>query len=89
MREMIFAVCVALAVILAALVIVFALRPSPEERATLTANAALGARRWADRLGMPITGVDCDRVTCTIAPVGATPFRAFCNADGCTLETCK
>ena len=69
--------------------LIIAGRPSPEERATLTANAALGARRWADRLAMPITGVYCERATCTIAPVGATPFRAFCDADGCTLESCK
>lgn len=42
-------------------------RPSQERRA----DAERGARAWADRLGLRVTGVECSTWgACTIAPEG-------------------
>lgn len=50
------------------------------------AESEQGARVWAYRLSIPLTGVDCDtRNRCTIAIQGQRPTTAFCDKSGCVL----
>ena len=48
------------------------------------ADVALSARRWADRAGIRITGVDCRGSRCTFDTPGQ-PFDATCEPEGCAL----
>jgi hypothetical protein len=47
--------------------------------------AALAARRWADGLGLRITGVVCERGRCTVAPVSGRPFVVYCGPSACSM----
>lgn len=47
--------------------------------------SALAARRWADALGLRITGVVCERGRCTVAPVSGRPFVVYCGPSACSM----
>lgn len=60
--------------------------PSDEER---TAEAARSARAWADRVGLRVTGVACERERCAVGVEGRAPVVVYCAGGACTVESCK
>lgn len=52
-------------------------------------DATPAARRWADALGMRVTGINCIGSRCAFAPENGAPFVAHCGENGCTLEVCQ
>jgi transposase len=48
-------------------------------------DATRSARRWADSLGMRVTGIVCERGRCTVAPERGEPFIIYCNGEHCSL----
>lgn len=71
---------VGLAVLMAAVVVFFATRMSVEP-----VDSKAAARRWADSLGMRITGATCEHHRCAVAPEQGPPFVIYCNAESCSL----
>ena len=55
-----------------------------EKNSAVPADVALSARRWADRAGIQITGVDCRGTRCTFG-TPRQPFDATCDLEGCAL----
>ena len=59
---------------------------TPLEQEAAIAKHSANARRWADTIGMRITGVVCRLDgSCDVNPEKGEPFRLKCDSDGCAL----
>jgi hypothetical protein len=50
-----------------------------------TEDTTRSAHRWADSLGMRVTGIVCEHHRCTVAPEHGEPFTIYCGVDRCSL----
>ena len=62
---------------------------TPAERAAHKEGQTKAARVWCDRMGIRVTGVECndDDIECYVAPEGGSPFRLYCNHERCWLPS--
>lgn len=56
-------------------------------RSVTPAEGETSARRWADKLGMRITGAQCEgNGACVVVTLEGRPVRLWCGRESCGLR---
>ena len=51
-----------------------------------TEQATQSVRRWSDRMGLPVAGVECDGGSCIVVTKQGQVIEVTCGPETCTLR---